>query len=99
MKSVLVTGGAGFIGSHTVVELAKAGYRPVILDNFSNSEESVIPRIESIVGSKVSTRRGNSSDRNLLANIFSGDNIYPREPINLPLRIYINYLFNPAISL
>jgi len=100
VKSVLVTGGAGFIGSHTVVELAKAGYRPVILDNFSNSEESVIPRIESIVGSKVSTYKGNFSDRKLLANIFSGDNVKSvihfaafkavGESVSYPLKYYKN---------
>lgn len=53
MKAVLVTGGAGFIGSHTVVALAESGYRPIIVDNFSNSEKSVIGRLEKIIGQPV----------------------------------------------
>ena len=50
MKKILVTGGAGYIGSHTVVELAQAGYEPVIIDNFSNSKESVLGGLRDILG-------------------------------------------------
>ncbi|MFH0892958.1 MAG: UDP-glucose 4-epimerase GalE [Bacteroidota bacterium] len=50
MKRVLVTGGTGYIGSHTVVELQQQGYNVVIADNLSNSEQSVIQRIASITG-------------------------------------------------
>ncbi len=53
MKTILVTGGAGFIGSHTVVELALAGYRPIIVDNFCNSDRSVLERLEKIIGEPV----------------------------------------------
>lgn len=53
MKKVLVTGGAGFIGSHTCVELVSAGYQPVIVDNFSASERMMVPRLEQIIGAKV----------------------------------------------
>ncbi len=49
---VLVTGGAGFIGSHTVVELLQAGYEVVIIDNFSNSSPLVLSRIEEITGKR-----------------------------------------------
>ena len=49
-KKVLVTGGAGYIGSHTVVELVKAGYEPVILDDYRNSDASVIKRLAQIIG-------------------------------------------------
>ncbi len=52
-KRVLVAGGAGFIGSHTTVELIEAGYDVLIVDNLSNSELSVVGRIEEIVGQKV----------------------------------------------
>lgn len=52
MKNVLVTGGAGFIGSHTAVELANAGYDPIIVDNFSNSLPSAVDGIEKIIGRK-----------------------------------------------
>lgn len=48
MKKVIVTGGAGYIGSHTVVELMNAGYEPVIFDNFSNSKPGVIDQINKI---------------------------------------------------
>lgn len=48
--SILVTGGAGFIGSHTVVALAEAGYRPVVYDNFSNSQQSVLEGLRQILG-------------------------------------------------
>ncbi len=53
MKKILVTGGAGYIGSHTVVELAQAGYEPVIIDNFSNSKESVLAGLHDILGRDV----------------------------------------------
>ena len=48
--AILVTGGTGFIGSHTVVELIKAGREVVIVDNFSNSKPEVLNRIEKITG-------------------------------------------------
>jgi len=53
MKNILVTGGAGFIGSHTVVELVNAGYEPVIVDNLSNSLPSAVRGIEKIIDKKV----------------------------------------------
>jgi len=53
MRSILVIGGAGFIGSHTVVELVKHGYRPVVVDNFSNSHEAVIASLNSLLGQKI----------------------------------------------
>ena len=48
--AILVTGGAGFIGSHTVVELQNAGYDVVVLDNLSNSSEKSLERVEKITG-------------------------------------------------
>ncbi len=51
-KKVLVTGGAGYIGSHTVIALAKAGYEPIIVDNFSNSHPYVLEGLEKIIGRK-----------------------------------------------
>ena len=50
---VIVTGGAGYIGSHTVVELLKAGHEPVILDNFLNSSPAVLPRLSTICGTDI----------------------------------------------
>jgi UDP-glucose 4-epimerase len=51
-QKILVTGGTGYIGSHTVVELINAGYRPVIVDNFSNSSSRILDQIEKISGVK-----------------------------------------------
>jgi UDP-glucose 4-epimerase len=51
--TVLVTGGAGYVGSHIVVELAHAGYAPVVLDNFANSTPAVLPRLEALAGRPV----------------------------------------------
>ena len=52
MKKILVTGGAGYIGSHTVVELFAAGYEVVVVDNFSNSDPKILDQIEKITGRK-----------------------------------------------
>lgn len=52
-KKVLVTGGAGFIGSHTVVELLKAGYQPIIVDNFANSKRGILDRLAAICGEEI----------------------------------------------
>jgi UDP-glucose 4-epimerase len=48
--TILVTGGAGYVGSHVVVELARAGHAPVVLDNFSNSTPAVLPRLQALAG-------------------------------------------------
>ena len=53
MKKILVTGGAGYIGSHTVVELINAGYDPVIIDNLCNTSKHTLTGIEKITGLKV----------------------------------------------
>ncbi|WP_420316796.1 UDP-glucose 4-epimerase GalE [Ekhidna sp.] len=52
MKNILVTGGLGFIGSHTVVELHHRGYNPIIVDNLSNSQEEVLNRLKKITGTQ-----------------------------------------------
>ena len=51
--TILVTGGAGYVGSHVVVELARAGYAPVVLDNFVNSTPAVLPRLQALAGRPV----------------------------------------------
>ena len=53
MKKVLVTGGTGYIGSHTVVELLNAGREVIIIDNFSNSKPEVLEKIKEITGKEV----------------------------------------------
>lgn len=65
---ILVTGGAGYIGSHTCVELIEAGYDPIIIDNFSNSERFVIDRINEITGKSVTLIEGDCGDEQLLSD-------------------------------
>ncbi len=72
---ILVTGGAGFIGSHTVVELQNAGYDAVVLDNLSNSSEKSLERVEKITGKKVPFYKADILDREALNEIFDKENI------------------------
>lgn len=69
MERVLLTGGAGYIGSHTCVELLEAGYEVVIYDNFSNSSRNAINRIEAIVGKEVIFEEGDIRDGERLRTI------------------------------
>ncbi len=70
MKTILVTGGAGYIGSHTVVKLLEQGYGVVIVDNLCNSKVNAIDQIASITGHKPVFYEGDVRDRALLAGIF-----------------------------
>ena len=67
--NVLVTGGAGYIGSHTVVELIAAGHTPIIVDNFSNSHPEVIKRLEEVTGSPIIFYDMDVRDQDSLAEI------------------------------
>lgn len=67
---VLVTGGAGYIGSHTVVELVEKGFQPIILDSFSNANPSVIGRLEEILGVPVRYYEADCRDEEKLRSIF-----------------------------
>lgn len=69
-KRVLVAGGAGYIGSHTTVELIEAGYDVVIVDNLSNSEEAAVRGVEQIVGQSVPFERVDCCDEVALAKVF-----------------------------
>ncbi len=73
-KTIIVTGGAGYIGSHTVVELIAQGYKPVIIDNFCNSEKSVVKGLESITKKEVKLYEGDCTDRNFMAQVFAETN-------------------------
>ncbi len=100
MKHILVTGGLGFIGSHTCVELLDQGYMPVIVDNLDNSELWIKDRIEKISGSTVIFYEGNCADTALLQKIFSENKIEGiihfaankavGESVALPLKYYHN---------
>ena len=73
--SVLVTGGAGYIGSHTVVELLKAGQEVVIVDNYSNSKPEVLNRIKTITGKAPTFYEVDVLDREALDAVFAKENI------------------------
>jgi UDP-glucose 4-epimerase len=75
MNKVLVTGGAGYIGSHTVIALVEAGYRPVILDNFSNSEPAVIHNINEILQKEIIWVNGDCRSAELVQSLFEDHEI------------------------
>ena len=69
--AVLVTGGAGYIGSHTCVALAAAGVQAIVLDNFSNSRRSVLDRVAAITGEAPTLLQGDVRDPDCLAKVFA----------------------------
>lgn len=72
---ILVTGGAGYIGTHTVVELLNAGYKVTIFDNFSNSNLPVLDRLEKICGKRPGLVQGDVRDRQALRQLFATEQI------------------------
>ncbi|GIT90504.1 UDP-glucose 4-epimerase [Jannaschia pagri] len=73
MARILLTGGAGYIGSHTFVALRDAGHQVMILDNFSNSDPDVVGRLGRLVGEDVTVIEGSVLDADLLAQVFSAE--------------------------
>lgn len=73
--AILVTGGAGFIGSHTVIELQNAGYDVVVVDNLVNSSEKSLERVEKITGKKVPFYKVDILDREGLNEVFAKEKI------------------------
>lgn len=100
--AILVTGGAGYIGSHTVVELLNAGYDVSIVDDLSNSKAEVIDRIEKITGKRPNFYATDCADKAALSEVFSKDNIEAvihfagfkavGESVKKPLQYYRNNL-------
>ncbi len=100
MAAVLLTGGTGYIGSHTAVELINEGYQVVIADDLSNSEESVIDRIEKITGTRPAMYVADVTDRAAVESIFDENDIdgvihfagfkAVGESVGLPLKYYRN---------
>jgi len=99
-KLVLVTGGAGYIGSHCVTCLYKAGYKVVVFDNFSNSSPEVLDRVAKIVGEKVELFEGDLRDKKAISEVFKKYNIGSvihfaglkavNESLSMPLEYYDN---------
>jgi UDP-glucose 4-epimerase len=98
--NVLVTGGAGYIGSHTVIELIKEGHHVVIVDNFSNSSPVVLDRLETITGQAVECHELDVTDHQALAKVFADHKFDAAihfaglkavgESVSQPLRYYRN---------
>jgi len=78
MKKILITGGAGYIGSHLLIELAKAGYEFIVFDNFSNASSHVLSRVEKLIGKKILSARGDIRNKASLQEIFEG---YPIDSV------------------
>jgi UDP-glucose 4-epimerase len=75
LPKILVTGGAGFIGSHTVVSLVEAGFEPVIVDDFSNSERSALDGIRTILGRNVAFYQADCNDSAAMESIFQKEQL------------------------
>ena len=73
--AILTTGGAGYIGSHTCIELTKAGYDVIVVDNLDNSSEKSLERVEKIVGKKIKFYKEDVRDREAMRKIFTENNI------------------------
>ena len=74
--NILVTGGAGYIGSHTCIELLAAGYTPIVLDNLCNSSTVSLYRVAQITGTKVTFIEGDVRDPQILDQVFKKHDIY-----------------------
>lgn len=72
--NILVTGGAGYIGSHTIIELLNNGHKVVVIDNLSNSNRESLRRVEEITQKNIIFHEADLRDRNMLDAIFNGSN-------------------------
>jgi UDP-glucose 4-epimerase len=102
MSTILVTGGAGYIGSHTLLELIAAGHQPVVVDNFSNSKPESLRRVAQLAGCTVPCHEVDLLDREALHTVFRQHRIDAvihfaalkavGESVSQPLRYYHNNL-------
>ena len=105
---VLLTGGAGFIGSHTCLALLNAGHEAVVLDNYSNSSPEAIRRVERLTGKKVALYEGDCCDAAFVSRVLDAEKIDAAvhfagfkavgESVRIPLNYYENNI-NSAITL
>ena len=105
--AILVTGGAGYIGSHTCVELLNAGYEVVVLDNLYNSCEEALERVEQITGKKVKFYEADLLDQVAVQEVFDNEKIESvihfaglkavGESVHKPLEYYHKNITNTLI--
>ncbi len=98
--NILVTGGAGYIGSHTCVQLLEAGYDVVVIDNLCNSCDESLKRVEKITGKKIKFYKSDVADKSTLEKIFNENKIDAvihfaglkavGESVQIPLKYYSN---------
>ncbi len=109
LKTILVTGGAGYIGSHTVLLLLEAGYDVVVLDNFSNSSAESLRRVEQITGRSIELVKGDIRSREDLSKVFESHDIDSvihfaglkavGESVRQPLEYYDNNVYGTIVLL
>ncbi|MFJ7728170.1 UDP-glucose 4-epimerase GalE [Neobacillus sp. NPDC097160] len=97
---ILVTGGAGYIGSHTIVELLNSGYEVIVIDNFSNSNPESLRRVSEITGQRIKVYNSSILERDGLEKVFNENNIHAvihfaglkavGESVAIPLQYYQN---------
>lgn len=108
-QTILVTGGAGYIGTHTVIQLLEAGHEVIVLDNLSNSSREALNRVEAMTGKEVTFYLGDILDRALLEQIFLTHTIDAvihfaglkavGESVREPLRYYENNVVGTTVLL
>ncbi len=108
-KNILVTGGAGYIGSHTCVELIKQGYHVIVVDNLYNASEISLERIERITGVKPDFYQADIRDREAMEKIFAENEIDSvihfaglkavGESVRMPLEYYDNNVYGTIVLL
>lgn len=109
MATILITGGAGFIGSHTCIALQQAGYDVIVVDNLDNSSEKSLPRVEKITGKPIKFYKDDARDRAAMDKIFEQNKIDAvihfaglkavGESVSKPLEYYDNNLINTLVLL
>jgi UDP-glucose 4-epimerase len=109
MQTILVTGGAGYIGSHACVELLQAGFKVVVVDNFSNSKPESLRRVEKITGQSPTLYQADIRDKQALSDIFAKENIDAvihfaglksvGESCSQPLNYYHNNVYGTLVLL
>ena len=107
--AILTTGGAGYIGSHTCIELINAGYDVIVVDNLDNSSEKSLERVEKIVGKKIKFYKEDVRDREAMRKIFTENKIEAvihfaglkavGESVAKPIEYYDNNLISTLVLL